>query len=113
MTSAIEKRRHPRIPVKWPVVLNTPQGSITGETVNISVGGALIFYSEKPELSDDFRIVLNASEEHALSITCEKIWSRNFNIDGKTVFMGMGVRFTDISVDDRQFISSLVADHRK
>ena len=104
---SIEKRRHPKISVKWRAVFTTPQGSIEGETSNISVGGAFIRYSETPDLNQDFQIVLIPDEQKSISVTCTKAWSGSFNIDGKETFSGMGVRFTEISPKDLQFISTL------
>jgi hypothetical protein len=34
-------------------------------------------------------------------------WAGNFNIDGKSVFSSIGVRFTEISFEDRELISAL------
>ena len=103
----IERRRHPRIQVTWPVIVKTSRGSIEGETKDISVGGAFIKYSEKLELGEDFQIVLKPTKQRSISVTGEKVWSGSLNINGKTVFSGMGVRFTEISSEDRQFISAL------
>ncbi len=103
----IEKRLHPRIPVNWPVVILTPKGAIKGETRNISVGGVFIQYSEKADLNGELQIVFENSEQRSISVTGRKAWSGNFNIDGKSVFSAVGVRFTEISREDREFISSL------
>jgi len=59
MNVGIERRRDPRIPVDWPVVLMTPQG-------------ALFLFSEMPEIGDEFQITLKSSEDHQMSVTCEK-----------------------------------------
>ena len=76
MNGGIERRRHPRIPVDWPVVLMTPQGAIKGKTANISISGlALFLFSEMPEIGDEFQITLKSSEDHQMSVTCEKVWS--------------------------------------
>jgi Tfp pilus assembly protein PilZ len=109
----IEKRCRPRIPIAWPVVLQTPHGSIKGEAKDISVGGAFIQYSEEADLNSELLIVLKVSDQRSIALTGRKVWSGNFNIDGKAVFSGIGVRFTDISSEDREFISSLVSDYLK
>ena len=106
----IEKRLHPRIPVNWPVVILTPKGAIKGETRNISVGGAFIQYSEEADLNGELQIVFENSEQRSISVTGRMAWLGNFNIDGKSVFSAVGVRFTEISFDDREFISSLDQD---
>jgi len=103
----IERRLHPRILVKWPAVVETPQGSLEGETKDISVDGAFIFCSKEPEIEGNFPILLKPSEQRTISVVGEKIWSGSFTIDNRTVF-GMGVQFIHISPEDRNYIAALV-----
>ena len=110
MSLGIERRLHPRIPVNWSVVILTPRGAITGEARNISVGGACIEYSEEADLNGELHIVFEHSEQRSISVNGRKAWAGNFNIDGKSVFSGVGVRFTEISREDRELISSLDKD---
>ena len=105
-----EKRLHPRIPVKWPVVILTQKGAIKGETRNISVGGACIEYYEEADLNGELQFVFEHSTQRSMSVTGRKAWAGNFNIDGKSVFSGVGVRFTEISREDRELICSLDKD---
>ena len=110
MSLGIEKRLHPRIPVSWPVLMVTVNGSIEGEVRNISLGGAFIQLSKEGDFSGDLQIHLQPSEQRSISVTGKKAWAGNFNIDGKSVFSSVGVRFTEISFEDREFISSLDQD---
>ena len=110
MSHGVDKRLHPRILVSWPVVILTPEGAIDGETRNISVGGACIQYSEEADLNGELHIVFEHSEQRSMSVTGRRAWAGNFNIDGKSVFSGVGVRFTEISREDRELISSLDKD---
>ena len=110
MSHGVDKRLHPRILVSWPVVILTPEGAIDGETRNISVGGACIQYSEEADLNGELQIVFEYSKQRSMSVTGRKAWAGNFNIDGKSVFSGVGVRFTEISREDRELISSLDKD---
>ena len=103
----IERRLHPRILVKWPAVVETPQGSLEGETKDISVDGEFIFCSKEPEIGENFPIVLKPSEQRTISVVGEKIWSGSFTIDNRTVF-GMGVQFIHISPEDRNYIADLI-----
>ena len=103
----IERRLHPRILVKWLAVVETPQGSVEGETKDISVDGVFIFCANEPEIGENFPLLLKPSEQRTISIVGEKIWSGSFTIDNKTVF-GMGVQFVDISTEDRNYIATLV-----
>jgi len=107
MSHGVDKRLHPRILVNWPVVILTPEGAINGETRNISVGGACIQYSEEADLNGELHIVFEHSEQRSISVNGRKAWAGNFNIDGKSVFSSIGVRFTEISFEDRELISAL------
>ena len=104
----IERRLHPRILVKWPAVVETTEGSLEGETKDISVDGVFIFCEKEPEIGENFPILIKPSEQRTISIVGEKIWSGSFTIDNKTVF-GMGVQFIQISTEDRNYIADLVA----
>jgi hypothetical protein len=103
----IERRLYPRILVTWPVTLQNVQGSIEGETKDISVDGVFIFLSEKPEFGVNFPMLLKPSEERSISVVGKRVWSGTFNIDNRPVF-GMGVRFIHLSPEDQQYIASLV-----
>jgi hypothetical protein len=97
--------------VDWPATLHNVQGSFEGETKDISVDGLFIFLSEKPKFGEKFPIHLKPSEELSISVVGKKIWSRTFNIDNRPVF-GMGLQFTLISPEDRQYIAALVEKER-
>jgi hypothetical protein len=107
MKNGIERRRYPRIPVGWPVVLITPQGAINGKTRNISISGALFLFSKMLKAGDEFQIILKPSENHEMSMTCEKIWSDDL-ILADSVYIAIGARFTKISSRDRKNIATLV-----
>ena len=108
----IEKRLHPRIPVNWLAVMVTANGFIEGEVSNISVGGAFIRYSEEAELNGDLQIVIKPSQQRSIPVTGREVWSGNFNFDGKSVFSGVGVQFTNISPEDKEYISSMASAYR-
>ena len=112
MSLGIEKRLHPRIPVSWPVLMVTVKGSIEGEVRNISVGGACIQYSEEADLNGELHIVFEHSEQRSISVAGRKAWSGNFNFNGKEVFSGVGIQFTDISPEDQEFITSLTSAYQ-
>ena len=111
MNTRIERRRDPRVPISFSVVLMTPQGAIKGKTNNLSISGlAVIMFKEKPEIGDKFQITLKSSEDHKMSVTCEKVWSDSIILN-ESVYYGIGVRFTKISSSDREIIASLVAEY--
>ncbi len=108
---SIEKRLHPRILVEWPAAAKTLQGTIEGITKDISVDGVFIFCPEEPELENSFAIALEPPKERFIPVFGERVWSGNFNFDDRTVF-GIGIRFTFMAPEDRQYIAALVEKER-
>ena len=108
----IERRQYPRVLVNWSAVVETPQGSVEGETKDISVDGVFIFCAKEPEIQENFPILLKASEQRTISIVGAKIWSGTFNIDNRKVF-GMGIQFIHISPEDREYIAALVEKEQR
>jgi len=110
MNTGIEKRRHPRIPLCWPIILVPPQGPIMGLTSNISVSGALIFYSEMIEAEDEFQIIFKSTGDHEMPIPCKKVWSDK-RVAGNSEYNAIGLLFTKLSSSIQNFIASLVAEY--
>jgi len=106
-----EYRTCPRAAIEWPAVIMTLNGQMDGTIRNLSLSGAFIACAEMPDLGDRFVLVTQADDGMVLKLTAEKVWSANFNLDGKTFFSGVGVRFTEVSEDDHQIIKSAVSHH--
>ena len=108
---SIEKRLHPRILLEWPAAVKTLKGTIEGITKDISVDGVFISCPEEPELENSFAIALEPTGEKFIAVFGERVWSGNSIIDDRTVF-GMGIRFTFMAPEDRQYIAALVEKER-
>jgi len=109
-----EKRRHPRAELKWPTVLITKQGHIFGQTLDLSLGGALIRSWEQPDLIDGFALIFKPPGRRSfMTVTATKVWATTFRLDSKAVVHVMGVRFTEILADDLHFLDSIVSDRLK
>jgi c-di-GMP-binding flagellar brake protein YcgR len=108
-----ERREVLRVKIKWPVTTETTEGPLNGETLNISTAGTFICFQKVPRLKETFHLTINPPNHQAITVTAEIIWS-NFNVPESEVRnRGMGVRFLEISDEDRQFISQVVADHQQ
>jgi len=94
-----ENRRHARARIKWPVVMTTSNGLVDGQTHNVSLGGAFIRCQEKPDLEDNFRLVMS---------TKDRLGRKS---EGKSAYHEMGIRFTKISGNDRTFLSGVISNH--
>ncbi len=110
MKNGIERRRHLRVPLALQASSVTPQLAIEGKTSDISVSGLNLLFSEMSEVDDEFQIILKSSEDHEMSMPCEKVWSSKF-ISDEIVYDAIGVKFTKISSSDREIIASMVSEY--
>lgn len=105
-----EKRQFPRVEVSWPVTMLTAQGPIQGEVTNISLGGAFVHCLEEPDSHEPFRMVITVPDSRQfLRATARVARSNIYNPDNSDELPGIGVRFVDISEDDRQYIREVLA----
>jgi hypothetical protein len=107
----VQKREHPRVPVSWPVTMVTPEGDIDGVIENISAGGAYIRCGT-PLLQEDLFILSIRSQDREHSwIGAEVVWiDIPLSADSDAIPIGMGVRFTNVTAEDLQFLSNVVSE---
>jgi len=101
-----EKRQRPRAKVRWSVIVQTDQGKIKGETLNITVDGALILCQEPLEPEEKVDVTIHVpSLVRPLSIPARVI---HRSACDKSSFYEIGLRFTDISDKSSWLISTAV-----
>jgi hypothetical protein len=103
-----ERRRNSRAEIKCPIVILASSTLIDGETLNLSLGGALIRCSEQPNPDHHFRMVIESSKGRLVLVKAERIWSNTYNSNGNTVFRSMGVRFLEV-FDDRKLLFNVIS----
>ena len=109
----VEKRQFPRVEVAWPVTMLTAKGPIEGEVKNISLGGAFVHCQEQPESNETFRIIIKVPHSRQfLRVSARIARSNIYNPEGTDEPIGIGVRFVEISEDDRQYIRQVVAEQQ-
>ena len=109
-----ERRQFARVEVTWPVTMLTSKGPIEGEIVNISLGGAFVSCEKQPDSSEKFRMVIKVPHSRQFIRATVRIARSNiYDPSGASESIGMGVRFVDISEDDRQYIREMVAENQE
>jgi hypothetical protein len=106
---AAEKRRHSRVEVTYPVILEKNIGLfMSGEIKDISEGGAFIKCWEPLPPNEVFQIEFSGAHlDYRMKATAEVVWSNASRPDDGAESRGMGVRFTKISDEVYKVISSL------
>lgn len=112
MVLGIKSRGQPRAKIKWPVLIQTTSGSISGETQNISTSGAFIFCPDPSSIEDNFQIIIKVPYRQSLSLSAKVIWKTVATLNDKDSGSGIGVQFSEISNDDRKLLQALIANHR-
>jgi hypothetical protein len=98
LSGFVEKRKLPRIEVRWPVALITQKGSVEGEARNISVDGVFILFKHSIEnlaLNDTYLLLMDPAGEK-IEVMGKLVWS---NVD---IPPGMGFCFVEVSEGDRE-----------
>jgi uncharacterized protein (TIGR02266 family) len=98
-----ERRIYPRAEIRWPVTIESAQGTIEAKLRNLGIGGAYIHCEETPDPGERISLTIRPPESSPLKVTAEVIWA------GKVLALGMGVRFVEMSDEDRQFISDAIS----
>ncbi len=109
MTDYVEKRQHPRIPVRWPVTIITKQGSIEGESRNITIAGLFVHCLEKLEKNEEYQMIIKIPEKESLLLNGRVVWSNFENVDFNASYVGMGFCFIKISKEDRDVLGEVIS----
>jgi len=95
MTTEIEKRQHPRMPITLPVRMITAKDVREGEMENISLHGAFI-RCQKPLVPGERLIVIaKFRSKPSFNSHAEVVWSRVPRSNEEETSGGMGVKFID------------------
>ncbi len=102
-----EKRQYPRANVTWPLTIKAGHGDMGGQTLNITVDGALIRCKEHLEPNETIEMIITVPAlVHPLTITAQVIHSRVCDPEDEAIHYEIGVVFTEISDKNKRVIST-------
>ena len=110
MGNNIEKRKHPRIEVSWPIKIYLDNEVIDGEVSNISVEGIYISCEKPLRLSNTFRISVAPPHHQTIGVTGKVVWSDLYGLDKEERVHGVGICLMEIADKDRHFLNNLISD---
>ena len=105
-----ERRKHHRAKVVWPVIMENSRNIVSGETQDISAGGAYIRCRKplKPlEVSMYVSVSLLSPRIRAMAVVVRSDFLGSAN---GVEYYGIGVRFVAISDEGRELISLELQD---
>ena len=112
MLARREKRGSKRSNVRWPVAVESEQGTIQGETRNISLNGIYVRCDEPLRVNEDFRMAIIPPNRRAIGLTGKVVWADMYGIDQDENAFGMGVCLVEIAKEDKEFLQNAVFPRR-
>ena len=100
-----------RIEVRWPITVLTDEGTIEGETTNITAAGMFIRCQEPLRVNEIYRISIRPPDRQAIELTCKVMWSNLYGIDGQDTAYAMAFHFVKVSDEDRHLLSDTISTH--
>jgi hypothetical protein len=113
LADGIEKRRHPRIPVRWPVTIITEEGTIEGESRNITIAGVFVHCQEKIYEDAVHQMIIKIPKQESVLLKGRVVWSNFDSMDETSGYRGMGFSFIKISDSDRQILADVISRYTK
>ena len=106
-----ERRKYPRAKVVCPVIMENNRNIMSGETQDISAGGAYIRCRSRPKGPEIDMFIGTSLLSPRIRAMGEIVRSEALDSVKDGYNYGVGVRFIAISDTDREIISTIAAEH--
>jgi hypothetical protein len=111
-----ERRKHPRVPVKWPVVAETEKRIVYGTTADLSERGAFVGCPKPLGKGEIFDLVIQDVSlidcplplDSFIRISARVVRTQQYDPDKINLPRGMAVRFLRMSKEAHKIISTLI-----
>ena len=113
MSNEIDRRKYPRIKIRWPITVLADKGALEGETRDITSDGIFICCKEPLRLDESFHMGIIPPDHPMIEFTGKVVWSDLYGIDDEDTAFGMGVCLVEIDEEDRKYFDGVIAGHRK
>jgi len=103
-----ETKSTSRAQVKWPVTMNTDEGSADGVITNINNHGAFIRCRKPLRLTATCKLTIESSERQIEDVPAEVVWTNIYGPDDDLTPRGMGVRFTGLPEEQQKLLRNMI-----
>jgi hypothetical protein len=107
MVDFAEKRKLPRMSVKWPVTLHSPTGTVQGETKNITATGACIECGSLLRVNEPYWMEIEIPQ-HPVAVRGTVIWSNLVINRSETEVSQAGLCIMKIEEEDREWLNTAI-----
>lgn len=109
MDDPSEKRKMPRINVNWPVTIITSQGTIEGESRNITPSGVFIHCKKKLPEDEIYQMIIKLPNDKQIVVKGQMMWSNLNGREDTGVLVDMGFSFIKMSEQDQKVLRTVIS----
>lgn len=109
MVDPSERRKAPRINVNWPVTLITSQGTIEGESRNITPSGVFIHCKKKLPEDEVYQMIIKLPNGKQIIVKGQMMWSNLNGREDTGALVDMGFSFIKMSDEDQKVLRTVIS----
>lgn len=109
MVDPSERRKAPRINVNWPVTLITSQGTIEGESRNITPSGVFIHCKKKLPEGEVYQMIIKLPNGKQIIVKGQMMWSNLNGREDTGALVDMGFSFIKMSDEDQKVLRTVIS----
>ena len=109
MVDPSERRKAPRISVNWPITVITSQGTIEGESRNITPSGVFIHCKTKLPEDEVYQIIIKLPDGKQIIVKGQMMWSNLNGRENTGPLVNMGFSFIKISDQDQKILRTVIS----
>ena len=109
MVDPSEKRKAPRINVNWPITNITSQGTIEGESRNITPSGIFIHCKKKLPEDEVYQMIIKLPNGKQIIVRGQMMWSNLNGRDDTGSLVDMGFSFIKMSDEDQKVLRTVIS----
>ena len=107
MDDFAEKRKLPRLSVRWPVALHSPAGTVQGETKNISATGACIECDTLLKVNEPYWMEIGIPKR-PVAVRGIVVWSNLVISRSENEVSHAGLSIMKIEAEDREWLKRAI-----
>jgi len=107
MDDFAEKRKLPRLSVRWPVTLHSPAGTVQGETKNINASGACVECGTLLRVNEPYWMEIGIPER-PIPVRGTVIWCYLLIDRSQTEVSHAGLSIMRIEEEDREWLNTTI-----
>jgi len=104
-----ERRKALRINVNWPVTLITSQGTIEGESRNITPSGVFIHCKKKLPEDEVYQMIIKLPNGKQIIVKGQMMWSNLNGREDTGALVDMGFSFIKMSDEDQKVLRTVIS----